>query len=86
MTDAVLTQPSETATETRSQGAPIWYELMVPDPAAVREFYRAVIDHLLVEPLRELEVFVLLGLRDRNHVAVDLHRQRPFATIGLKPP
>ena len=43
MTDAVLTQPSETATETRSEGAPIWYELMVPDPAAVRDFYRATL-------------------------------------------
>ena len=45
MTDATLTQPAAnlTSTEAGAQGQPIWYELMVPDPAAVREFYRATL-------------------------------------------
>lgn len=44
MTEATLTQPATAAKpETGSQGRPIWYELMTPDPDKVRAFYRAVV-------------------------------------------
>jgi len=44
MTDATLDQPQPTRAQcTAGTGMPIWYELMVPDPAAVREFYRATL-------------------------------------------
>ena len=49
MTDPAPKQPSphhttEAATaQAGTQGLPIWYELMTPDPAAVAPFYRAVL-------------------------------------------
>jgi predicted enzyme related to lactoylglutathione lyase len=45
MTDAALREQAQ-ATESRATagtGAPIWYELMTPDPGAVARFYRAVV-------------------------------------------
>ncbi len=40
MTEATLTA---TRPDTTSQGLPVWYELMTPDPRAVAQFYRAVV-------------------------------------------
>jgi len=40
MTEAT---PAATKPGTAAQGRPIWYELMTPDPGAVRPFYRAVL-------------------------------------------
>jgi predicted enzyme related to lactoylglutathione lyase len=45
MSEATLAQPAPEMTAPRpdTQGAPIWYELMTPDPAGVSAFYRATL-------------------------------------------